>query len=87
MDALARELKEELGTELQTAEHFLTYMDDSADEEVRYFLVTLASSPQPADSRTLLLHYSRNDFNQNTVPISKRIYGLVYPRLIEAELV
>lgn len=86
-DALVRELQEELDARTASAKLFYSYVDTDADEEVHYFLVSLASAPNPPDKRTKLLAYSREDFEQGVIPISKRIYHLVYPELIAAELV
>jgi ADP-ribose pyrophosphatase YjhB (NUDIX family) len=85
--ALVRELKEELDAELASATLFFEFVDNDADEEVRYFLVTLTSDPTPTDSATKLLHYTKRDYERNEIPISKRIYALVYPQLIAKGLV
>jgi ADP-ribose pyrophosphatase YjhB (NUDIX family) len=88
LEALTRELQEELSVELATAELFHEMLDNSGNgEDVKYYVVTINSEPNPEDSGTRLLYYSAENHQKNDINISERIYKLVYPKLIKAGLV
>lgn len=84
--ALKRELDEELNARLLSAELYMTIIDKTADETVRYFLVDIAL-PDTLPNGTTYYWYGRNDYETNTPQISQRIYQKVYPKLIADKLV
>jgi ADP-ribose pyrophosphatase YjhB (NUDIX family) len=86
-DALKRELVEELGATLLAAESFLKIYDKDEDEAVEYFLVSINLPNLPSNSSTRIHWYSKQDFTENTLPISRRVFSKVYPKLIDEGLV
>jgi len=86
MQALERELQEELGATLKTAEPFFVLKDDEKQEEIEYFLVDI-DLPDTLAQDTKIFWYSKNDFEQNILKVSPRIYNDVFPELIAKKLV
>jgi len=85
-EALKRELIEELEAKLLSAELYISYEDNEADEHVNYYLVTM-ELPKVPPNGTKFYWYSRDDYQTNEIPVSKRVYSLVYPRLMKDKLV
>lgn len=85
-EALKRELVEELDAKLLSAEPYISYEDIESDEHVNYYLVTM-ELPKVSPNDIKFCWYSRDDYETNEIPISKRVYSLVYPRLMNDKLV
>jgi ADP-ribose pyrophosphatase YjhB (NUDIX family) len=84
--ALERELSEELNSKIISAKPYMTILDKDANEEVRYFLVTI-DLPTKLPDNTIVMWYSKSNYNANTPQISRRIYAKVYPKLLRENLV
>jgi ADP-ribose pyrophosphatase YjhB (NUDIX family) len=87
LKALRRELSEELGAELGSATFYLRIKDEAANEIVQYYLVTLTSLPASPHQDLELYWYTKQDFADNTLKISTRIFTRVFPKLLIDDLV
>jgi len=87
LDALKRELQEELGAELKSATHYVNeiYEDPAGkdDRDMQYFLVEIDGEPTPNNEVKSLYWYSRADHEAGTPKISPTIGRTIVPRLIE----
>lgn len=84
--ALEREIQEELHMRLLGANLFMEIIDDQANETVQYFLAELDELPRPTDTLEIIW-YSRKNFEENVIPVSRRIFTKVYPKLLAEGLV
>ena len=86
VQALERELDEELGAKLHQADYFMSIQDKAADERIRYFLASVTFGQSLPDSVETYMYSPSNQESQH-VAISERLQTLVIPRLVSVGLI
>lgn len=86
-NALARELAEELGATMASAELYMELDDPEVNEHVKYFVTTLVDNLSNAPEGVRVRMYSRHDYEEHHIEVSPRLQAIIIPRLIQEEII
>lgn len=88
---LARELEEELGVEMTSMKHFLSYEgpDDKngSTRKAVFYLVTVSGSITPGKEITKAEWFSAKELQGGKISLAKRLQSRVIPLLVEKGLI
>ena len=71
--ALRRELLEELGVQIKSAKHYLSYIVEETQQNVDNFLIEIADEIKPNSEITKIIWLSKGNFKNNDITVSVRI--------------
>jgi 8-oxo-dGTP diphosphatase len=87
IEALRRELHEELGLNLKSAAHYADYIHQNSagknERDMKYFLVETEGIPTPNNEIDIIHWYSKEDFELGEPSVSPTISKSIVPKLIE----
>ncbi len=85
LEALHRELKEELGVNIKKAE---PYKDPVHDDTItQYYLVEIEGELYPSNEVRGVYWYAQDDFDKQDLKVSPRVTKVIFPELIKDSLV
>lgn len=85
LDALTRELDEELGVNIVNSQHYLSY--EINDQKIENYLVNVSGKITPKSEIIKIIWYTRNDFLENKTKVSIGLSTKVIPSLISNNLI
>jgi 8-oxo-dGTP diphosphatase len=88
LEALKRELKEEVGLKLKSAKHYIDHIHkdptgESKDRDMKFFIVEAEGTPAPNNEVEIIYWYSRQDYEVGKPKVSPTISSTIVPKLIE----
>jgi 8-oxo-dGTP diphosphatase len=86
IDALHREIKEELGVSVVSAKHYMSYEVEYADQKATNFIVDINESIILSNEITNMRWLSAQDYHDGTVKLSVGFETMLLPRLIADKL-
>jgi 8-oxo-dGTP diphosphatase len=90
LDALPRELDEELGLKIKSAKQYEHYIhkgpEGKKELDMQYFLVEVEDTPVPNNEVERIYWYSKEDYKSGNLKISPTIGKTILPKLIEDDL-
>lgn len=90
-EAVRRELLEELGISVDSAQYFLSYQavhsEENEPKEFGYFLVEHKGEPRPQEDISKLLWLSKEAFLSGRYSLTKTLQQELVPKLIQEKLV
>lgn len=84
--ALRRELTEELGVQIKSAKHYLSYMVEETKQKVDNFLVEITGDIIPSDEITGIAWLSKDNFINKDIIVSVGLAKKLIPALINDKL-
>jgi 8-oxo-dGTP diphosphatase len=84
--ALRRELLEELGVQIKSAKHYLSYIVEETQQNVDNFLIEIADEIKPNSEITKIIWLSKGNFKNNDITVSVGLAKNLIPALVKDNL-
>jgi 8-oxo-dGTP diphosphatase len=87
LEALKRELQEELGLELKSAKQYIDHIhkdpEGKGDRDMKFYIVETVGVPTPNNEIEMIYWYTKHDFELGEPNVSPTISKTIVPKLIE----